>query len=206
VHNGIKSKFRKQSEVVDLVTVLFLVLPKSQVFLEELDDALGVTEVVFLELVDLVEGILEGLVGKLTGSLVVLEDLVMEDGEVEGETELDGVARGEGDLVSFGVSLESRLLDLFHEGTLGVLGDVAEVVADHLDEECLGLTVAGLGEDLGVDEVDDALAVSGELVLDGTLVAGECGSVLGILGVLLNGGNSAASGALGTDEVLKGDG
>jgi len=66
----------------------------------------------------------------------------VEDGEVEGEAELDGVARGQGDLVSLVVGLERVLLDLFHEGTLGILSDVAVVVANHLDEEGLGLTVA----------------------------------------------------------------
>jgi len=137
---------------------------------------------------------------------VVLEDLVVEDGEVKGETELDGVARGEGDLVGFSVGLESGLFDFLHEGTLGVLGDVAVVVTDHLDEEGLGLTVASLGEDLDVNEVDDALAVLGKLVLDVGLVSSESSGVLGVLGVLLNGGNSAARGSLGGDEVLEGDG
>ena len=80
------------SEVVDLVSTLLLILPQGQVLLEELDDALGVTEVVLLKLVNLVESILEGLISKFASSLVVLHDFVVEDGEVKGKTELDWVA------------------------------------------------------------------------------------------------------------------
>jgi len=130
----------------------------------------------------------------------------MEDGEVEGKSELDGVAGEKGDLVSLVVGLESVLLDLFHEGTLGILGDITVVVTNHLDEESLGLTVAGLGEDLGVDEVDNGLAVSGQLGFDGSLVSGKSGGILGVLGVLLDGSDGAACGSLGADEVLESNG
>jgi hypothetical protein len=145
------------------------------------------------------------LVSELAGSFVVLHHLVVEDGEVECETELDGVARGEGDLVGFIVSLEGGLLDSLHLGTLCVLSDVAVVVADHLHEESLGLTVTGLGENLLVDHVNNTLAVTGELGLDRGLVSGECGGILGVLGVLLDGSNSAAGSALGADEVFEGN-
>ena len=116
---------------------MVLVLPEGQVLFEELDDALGVTEVILLKLVNLVKGILEGLVSKLASGLVVLHHLVVEDGEVEREAELNGVAWGKGNLVSLVVCLEGVLLDLLHEGALSVLGDVAVVVTDHLDEEGL---------------------------------------------------------------------
>ncbi len=67
------------SKVVNLVATLFLVFPKSKVLLEELDDALGVTEVILLELVDFVKCILESLVGKFASGLVVLHNFVVED-------------------------------------------------------------------------------------------------------------------------------
>ena len=194
------------SQVVNLVVTLLFLLPEGKVLLQEFDDALGVTEVVFFELVNLVECLLESLVGQLASDFVVLHHFVVEHREVEGEAELDGVARGQRDLVSLVVSLESFLLDLIEEFCLGVLGDVAVVVADHLDEESLGLTFARLSEDLGADHVDDALAVGDELGLDALLVVGECVGVLGVLGVLLNRGNGAASSTLGTDEVLEGNG
>jgi len=162
------------SEIVDfVVAVLLLVLPQGQVLLKELDDALGVAEVVLLQLVNLVESLLESLVGELASSLVVLHDLIVEDGEVEGEAELDWVARGKRNLVSLIVGLECGLLDLFHEGTLGVLSDVAVVIADHFDEEGLRLTLAGFGEHLLVDHIDDALAICRKLVLNLLLVVAE---------------------------------
>lgn len=195
-----------RSEVVDVVVLALFLLPESQVLLEELNDGLGISEVVLLELVDLVKSILESLVSELAGGLVVLHDFVVEDGEVEGKTELDWVAWWEGDLVSLVVGLEGVLLDLLHELALGVLGNVAVVVTDHLDEESLGLTLAGLGENLLLDHVDDELAVLGELGLNGSLVVGEGIGVLGVLWVLLDGGDGAAGSSLGGDEVLEGDG
>ena len=197
---------KRISEIVDLVVaVLLLVFPKGQVLLEELDDALGVAEVVLLQLVNLVESLLESLVGELASSLVVLHDLVVEDGEVESEAELDWVARGKRNLVSLIVGLECRLLDLLHEGTLGVLSDVAVVVADHFDEEGFGLALAGFGEHFLVDHVDHALAVCRELVLNLLLVVAERSGVFGELGVLLDGGNSAASSSLRRNQILEGD-
>ena len=136
---------------------------------------------------------------------MVLHGFVMEDGEVEGESELDGVARREGDGVGLVVSGEGGLLDLLEVITLGVLGDVSVVVSDHLDEESLGLSVARFGEDLLVDHVDDSLAVILELLLNSVFVSSEGISELGVLGVLLNSSDSAASGSLGGDEVLEGD-
>jgi len=195
-----------RSKVVNLVGILLLFSPESQVLLQELNDGLGITEVVLLELVNLVEGVLEGLVGEVAGGLVVLHDLVVEDGEVEGEAELDGVAGWEGDLVGAVVGLEGVGFGGFEVGTLGVLGNVTIVIAYHLDEEGLGLTVAGFLEDVGLDHVNDALAVVAELLLDAGLVLGKCIGEFGVLGVLLNGGNGSAGGALGADEVLEGDG
>ena len=133
-----------RSEIVDLV-IAILVLPQGQVLLKEFNNALGITEVILLKLVNLIESILEGLVSELTGSLVVLHNFVVEDGEVKGEAELDGIAWGQLDLVSLVVSLKSLLLNLFHEVTFGVFSDVAVVITDHLDEESLGFTIAGLG-------------------------------------------------------------
>jgi hypothetical protein len=146
------------------------------------------------------------LVGKIASGLVVLHGFVMEDGEVEGESELDGVARREGDGVGLVVSGEGGLLDLLEVITLGVLGDVSVVVSDHLDEESLGLSVTRFGKDLLVDHVDDSLAVVLELLLNSVFVSSEGISELGVLGVLLNSSDSAASGSLGGDEVLEGDG
>ena len=189
-----------RSQVVNLVaTVFFFLLPERKVLFEEFDDAFGVTEVVLLEFVDLVESLLECTVSKLAGGLVVLHDFIVEDGEVQGQAELDGVAGWQRDLVGFVVGLERVLLDGLKLASLGVLSDVAIVVTDHLDEEGLGFTVASLGQDLGLDHVDNLLAVLGKFFFDFVLVASEGLRELGVLGVLLDGSNCAASSTLRTD-------
>ena len=194
------------SEVINLVLLLVFLFPEGEVLLEEFDDALGIAEVVLLKLVNLVKGFLERLVSKLTCSLVVLHHLVVEDGEIESETELDWVARGKGNLVGLLVCLKRVCLHLLELFTLSILSDVTVVVTDHLDEESLGLLGARLDENLGVDHVNNALAVSDKLGLNALLVARECVGVLRILGVLLNGGNRAARGALRRNQVLESNG
>jgi hypothetical protein len=67
------------SKVINLVTFLLFVLPKGQVLLEKLNDTLSITEVILLELVDLVKSILESAISELASGLVVLHDLVVED-------------------------------------------------------------------------------------------------------------------------------
>ena len=194
------------SQVIDGVVTLLFLLPEGEVLLEELDDALGVTEVVLLELINLVESLLEGVVSDLASLGVILEDFVVEDREVKGETKLDGVASGKVDLIGLFVGFLGLLLDILELSLLGVLGDVAVVISDHLDEESLGFVGAGLFKDAVVDHVDDLLAVSHELGLNLALVFEEVGVELRVLGVLLDGRDGAASGSLGRDKVLEGDG
>ena len=194
------------SQVVDLVVALLFLFPEGEVLLEELDNALGIAEVVLLKLIDLVEGLLKSVISELTCFRMVLEHFVVEHGEIESEAKLNGVAGGKIDRVSLLISLLGLLLDLFEEVFLGVLGNVAIVVAYHLDEESLGLFRAVSVEDTVVDHVDDLLAVSGELSLDLALVSKECRVELGVLGVLLDGGDGAACGAFAADQVFEGNG
>ena len=147
---------------------------------------------------------MESLISEFAGSLVILHDFVVEDGEVEGETKLDWVAWWESDFVGLVVSFEGLLLDALKLVGLGVFCNVAIVVTDHLDEECLGLTVASLSENLIVDHINNSLAVSGQLLFDVGLVSSESLGEFGILGVLLDSGNSAASSTLAADQILEG--
>ena len=79
------------SHVVDLSFLVLLLSPKSEVLLEKLNDALGIAEVVLLELIDLVESLLESVVSEIAGLLVVFHDLVVEDREVKGKTKSNWV-------------------------------------------------------------------------------------------------------------------
>ena len=66
------------SQVVDLVIALLLFFPESKVLLEKLNDGLSITEVILLELVDLVQSLLESRVGKFAGLCVILENFIVE--------------------------------------------------------------------------------------------------------------------------------
>ena len=60
VRTNAQVKLVWSSEVVDtLLVVLFFLFPEGEVLLEEFDDALGVTEIILLKLINLLESILE---------------------------------------------------------------------------------------------------------------------------------------------------
>ena len=147
------------SQVIDLVIAFFLLLPEGEVLLEKLDDAFGIAEVVLLKLVDLVESRLESGVSQLAGLGMILEHLIVEDTEVQGESQFDWVARGQIDGICLLIRGLGLLLDVLEQGFLGILGDVAVVVANHLHEEGLGFVSAFPGKDTVVDDVDDLLAI-----------------------------------------------
>ena len=193
------------SQVIDLVVALLLFFPEGQVLLEKLDDALGIAEVVLLKLVNFVEGLLEGVIGELASFGVVLQDFVIEDGEVESQAELDGVAGRQIDGVGLLVGCLGCLLDFFKLGIFGVLSDIAVVITDHFHEEGFGLVSAIPSQHARVDHGNDLLAVILKLFLDLRLVGEKCTVELGVLRVLLDSGDGAAGGTLAADEVLEGD-
>ena len=64
-----------QSEILDLVLVLacsLFLLPKGQVLLQKLNDALSITKVVLTELVNLIESALKGIFGEFASLCAVL--------------------------------------------------------------------------------------------------------------------------------------
>jgi len=189
-------KLKTSSQVIDGVVTLFFFFPESEVLFEELDDTLGITEVVLLELVNLVEGILQGLISESDSFLRVLLCLIVEHGEVESKAEFDRVAWGKFDLHGSLVRLECFVLSVVKALSLGVLSHVAVVVSYHLHKEALGLAFARLREDSVVDNINDTLAIFRQRSLDGALVRAESICELLVLGVLLDSLNSAASGAL----------
>lgn len=77
-------------------------------------------------------GIIESLLGQVAGLVGSVQDLVVEDGEVQGKTQADGVCGGKLGLSNLGSSLVglkglvSRVLALVADGELG---EVAVVVA-----------------------------------------------------------------------------
>ena len=72
--------------------MLLLLLPEGEVLLEELDDGLGISEGLLVNVIDLLESVGEGLFSELAGLLVVVHDLVVEHGEVQSKTQSNWVA------------------------------------------------------------------------------------------------------------------
>ena len=195
------------SEVLDGVLLLFL-LPEGEVLLEELDDGLGVSEGLFIDVIDLLESIGEGGLTKLTGLLVVVHHFVMEHGEVESQSQSDWVAGVQtlGGGLSELVVLEGTVLHRFKLVGLGALGNVSVVVSNHFVEECLGLIGGGDLHALSLNNVDDGDALIVKLTLDLLLVGRETVVELLVLGVLLDGTNGSNGGSLGADLVLETNG
>ena len=90
------------------------------------------------------------LLGQLAGLVGGVEDLVVEDGEVEGETQPDGVGGLHGRLGNV-ESILISLLGIVNNSSLGIsygnLGKIPVVVTLHLQVEHLGLRVTGLGDE-----------------------------------------------------------
>ena len=69
--------------------------PQGQVVTQELHDQGAVTVAFLGERVELGNSVIERLLGKVASTVRRIQDLVVENGEVEGETKTDGVGRGE---------------------------------------------------------------------------------------------------------------
>ena len=69
--------------------------PECKVIPEELHNEGGVLVAFFAEGIQFGNGIIECLLGKVASTVGRVQDLVVEDGEVEGQTQADGVGRGQ---------------------------------------------------------------------------------------------------------------
>jgi len=76
--------------------------PQCQIVSEQLHDKRAVAVRLFGERIELGDSIVKGLLGKVTGTVGRVEDFVVEDTEVQGETKTDGVGGGEFGLCDIG--------------------------------------------------------------------------------------------------------
>mmetsp|Transcript_54807 Transcript_54807/g.174130 ORF Transcript_54807/g.174130 Transcript_54807/m.174130 type:complete len:266 (+) Transcript_54807:336-1133(+) len=186
--------------------------PEGEVVAKELHDERAVLVALLPKRVKLRDGLIERLLRQPASALWRVEDLVIEHGEVEGEAEADGVSGGElavGDVLG-GLVGEEGGLGLLLAVRVGLeLGQVAVVVALHLEVEHLGLARGGVRHEGRVQEGEDAGADLGELGLNLCAVLLDKLDVLvvalGLL-LLLDGGDDAPGRAAGADHVLVGDG
>mmetsp|Transcript_30500 Transcript_30500/g.85404 ORF Transcript_30500/g.85404 Transcript_30500/m.85404 type:complete len:208 (-) Transcript_30500:264-887(-) len=179
--------------LLDLHRVPFLALalvlhvrgPQREVVPQELHDQRAVLVRVFPESVQLRDGLVEGVLGQVARPLRGVEDLVVEHGEVQGQAQANRVRRRQ--LVQ-----RDRLgLLVGHQGLLGSLfpvvaglelGQVAVVVPLHLQVEDLALPALGVGDEVRVQQGQDAVADVAQLLLDHRTVGLD---PLGVVGVPL---------------------
>lgn len=76
--------------------------PQSEVVTQELHDEGAVAVALLGEVVELSNRIIERLLGKVTSAIGRVQNLVVEDGEVKGETKADGVGGGKVSLSDIG--------------------------------------------------------------------------------------------------------
>ena len=196
-----------RSKVLNSVVGIFL-LPEGQVLLEQLNDGLGVSEGLLVDIVNFLEGFREGSLTELACLLVVVHHFIVEDREVEGEAEADWVAWIEtlGKTVSIRVSFECALFHFFERFLWCRLSYVSVVIADHLLEESLGLVLSSQFEALALDRSNNKHALVVELFLDLLLVAAQGIAKLLVFWILLDGSYGADGASLRSNQVLEADG
>ena len=188
--------------------MLLLFFPEGEVLLEELDDGLGISEGLLIDVINLLKSIRQGLLTEFAGLLVVVHHFVVEHGEVQSQTKSDwvaGVQRLRSGLSKL-VVVESAIFDGIELTSLGALGDVSVVISDHLVEEGLGLIGGGNLHALVLDDVDNGDALVIEFTLDLLLVSGETVVKLLVLWILLDGADRSNSGSLRANLVLETNG
>lgn len=88
--------------------VAFRRSPQGQVVTQELHDQSAVPVAFLGQRVELSNGVIERLLGQVAGTVGRVEDFIVEDGEVEGETETDGVRGGQVSLGNVGGVLSGQ--------------------------------------------------------------------------------------------------
>ena len=170
-------------------------------------------------------GIIESLLRQVASLIRGIEDLVVEDGEVEGKAETDGVGRGELGLGNLGgglIGLEGlvgRVLALVADGELGEVTVIVTLPATlldlqngapvwvnvHLVVEHLGLAGLGGGDEVRIEDGENILADLGKLALNLLAIllnkANLSRVALGLL-LLLDRGDDSPRRAAGPNDVL----
>lgn len=156
------------------------------------------------------DGIIESRLGQVAGFFWVIEALVVEDGEVQSQSQSDrvgGLKLAVSNIRGSRVGLESSLGNLFVQVVDGVLRNVSVVISLHLEVENLGLRSGGLLDQLLIQQIKDILAVSGEFIFELLLVVLDQGQVSRSLGLffLLNRRDSSPSSSSSSNGVLVGN-
>mmetsp|Transcript_43197 Transcript_43197/g.102914 ORF Transcript_43197/g.102914 Transcript_43197/m.102914 type:complete len:286 (-) Transcript_43197:20-877(-) len=163
--------------------------PEGQIVSQQLHDQGRVLVRVLCHIVQLGNGILESSARHLAGIVGIAQHLVHEHRVVQGQAKADGMCHGQiflGNVLCLLVGLAGLLSCTALGITVTELCNVAVVVSLHLLVEYLGLTAAGLCDQLVVQKCEDGVADGLQLVLNLLAVLLCIGGVLRVaLGRLL---------------------
>ena len=178
--------------------------PQSEVITEKLHDEGRVLVGFFVEGIELGNSVVEGLLGDRAGLVGSIEDLVVEDGEVEGKTKTDRVRRrkvGLGDSTGGLVSIQSGSSGFLSCVSGLEFGEVSVVVTLHLVVENLGFLGGGVRDKGFFDDAEDIVTDFDEFGFDLGLVVLD-DFHLAAIALLFDAGNDAPRCSSGSDNVL----
>merc|ERR1719183_890162 len=164
--------------------------PKSQIVTQKLHDQRRVLVAILVKGVQLSNSLIKGSLGELASLLGRVEDLIVEDGEVERQTEADGMRGlhlGLSNLEGLLVSLLRIFENLRSSVTHSHLGEVPVIISLHLQVKDLGFGIAGLGDEVFVQKIENVAANIVELLFDFfTVFLSHSLFLFGTFGLLLN--------------------
>mmetsp|Transcript_2923 Transcript_2923/g.5010 ORF Transcript_2923/g.5010 Transcript_2923/m.5010 type:complete len:233 (+) Transcript_2923:722-1420(+) len=182
--------------------------PECEVVAQQLHDQGAVLVALLAQGVQLRNGLVEGLLCQMAGTLGRVEDLVIEDTEVKGQTQADGVRWWQvhkSDVLCCLVGKQRVLGCLFAICTGLELGQVAVVVALHLQVEDLALASGCSGDEVLVKELQNAGTDVAQLLLHQLAVRADALHVVLIalaLLLLLYAANDPPRSPAGSDHIL----
>jgi hypothetical protein len=148
--------------------LLLLFFPEGEILLKEFDDRFGISEGFLINVINLLESVGESSFSKFTGLLVVVHNLVVEDGEVKSKSKSDWVAgiQALGARLGELIVLKSTIFDGIKLISLGALGNVSVVISNHFVEESFGLISRCDFHALTLDDLNDRDALVVELLFN----------------------------------------
>jgi hypothetical protein len=181
--------------------------PQSKVISQELHDKSGVLVRFLVQCVELGNGIIESLLRNLASLVRRIENLVVEDREVEGQSQSDRMRwwkiRG-GNSTGSLVGIEGGSARLLADITSLELREITVVVSLHFVVEDLGLLGSGVGDQRLLDDSENVIADLNKFSLNLGLVVLDDGHLVGV-SLLFDGSHDSPRSTAGPDHVLVGD-
>ncbi len=135
---------------------------------------------ILFDLINVSNGIVKGLLGKMTGFAWVVFNLVVENRVVESKAKSDGVSGFKGLCLLSGslISCVGVLPSFFSLSPACIFSDISVVISFHFVVEDFSLNIGSFVEERRVNEIKNLIAVSVELTLNLGFVASKDANVL----------------------------